>query len=68
MHADTVLYMKRGRADRQPVLSLPLNDPDAEVKFAAVRQHHVEQAIKAGAPLPEFEVVDGSGPAEKEGK
>ena len=59
MHVDTVLYMKRGRAEGQAVLSVKATDPDAAVKIAATQQHHIEQAIKAGAPLPTFEVVAG---------
>ena len=60
MHPDTVLYLKAGRAAPQPVLSLSPDDPGVAVKVAAVKQHHIERALKAGAPLPEFELVEGS--------
>ena len=68
MHPDTVLYLKAGRAAPQPILSLSPDDPDVEVKVAAVKQHHTERALKAGAPLPEFDLVEGSGrkPPKKE--
>ncbi len=61
MNVDTVLYCKRGKHDYAPVLSVSVNDSDADAKVNARKQELITLCTAQGAVAPLFKTVKGSG-------